>query len=292
MENSGYSADASCVVARVYDQISSRYDSHDEVCRQIGQRLLDRLDLLAIKPRTVLDLGCGTGYLLPRLLARYKKSRVIGVDISANMLAVAASRARWWRKPRLILADGHDLPLATNSVDLIVSNQMLPWCHSPHQVFAEMYRVLSPGGAVMFSACGPDTLMEYSKLWQAVDGGIHSFGLFDMHDLGDSMLGNGFLAPVLDRENMTVDYPSIMALEQELRCTGAVNVAFGRRRGLMGSSLRTRVQAEVKSAGRFPVSLELVQGHAWKGESKKVTQPENNEYRVSIDQIRQGIRKK
>lgn len=285
-----YQVESSDFVAKQFDRVAARYDQHDAVMQQVADRLLSRLDYLAVQPSVVLDLGCGTGRVLVRLKQCFKKAQIIGVDCSQGMLTAASRRLGWWRRPRLIPADAHNLPLASDSVDLIVSNLMLPWCQDPHQVFHEMHRVLKPGGAVLFSSCGPDTVIEYRKRIPSNDRAVHAFGLIDMHDLGDSMLSTGFSAPVLDRENIDVTYPSVAAFEEELRALGAANLAIGRRRGLIGTDLRKAIRRGLPRSERFHVTLELVQGHAWKAEQTDSATEAGGDFVISLDRVRQQMK--
>ena len=279
-------------VVRQFRRAADSFDAHAAVFESVAERLRERLDLLAIEPRRVLDLGCRSGYQLAALESRYPAATVIGVDPAPGAPPEVPSSWPAWlrRRPRQaprVAADPHRLPLATGSVDLIVSNLLLPWCHAPHAVFGEAARVLAPGGAFLFTSAGPDTLREYRAAWARIDAHLHGFGLIDMHDLGDAMLAAGFAAPVLDRDEIRVDYPSIDALQEELRRIGAANVAGGRRPGLMSPSVREVLRGGGDGTGaRFAVTLELVQGHAWKGELPVQRQGPDGERYVSIDSLR------
>jgi malonyl-CoA O-methyltransferase len=189
------------------------------------------------------------------------------------------------RVPQRVACDPHELPFADGSFDLVVSNLLLPWCHAPHRVFEEAARVLAVGGAFFFTSAGPDTLIEYRSAWAAIDSHLHCFGLIDMHDLGDTLMASGFAAPVLDRDNLQIDYPDIDALQHELQRLGGANVANGRRFGLMSPSVR-KALTTAAGTGRFPVTLELVQGHGWKGELRPAGVPADNDYRVSVESLR------
>ena len=278
-------------VVRQFRRAAATFDEHAAVFESVGERLRERLDLLAIAPARVLDLGCRSGYQLATLEARYPDATVIGIDPAPGVPPEAPSSWPAWlrRRPRQaprIAADPHRLPLANESVDLIVSNLLLPWCHAPHAVFAEAARVLAPGGAFLFTSVGPDTLREYRAAWARIDAHLHAFGLIDMHDLGDVLLAAGFAAPVLDRDEIRVDYPSIDALQEELRRVGAANVAGGRRAGLMSPAVRNVLRDQSPPEGRFPVTLELVQGHAWKGELPAQRKGEDGAQYVSVDALR------
>jgi malonyl-CoA O-methyltransferase len=153
-------------------------------------------------------------------------------------------------------------------------------------VFEEAARILKPGGAFMFTTAGPDTLMEYRDAWASIDSFAHSFGLIDMHDIGDSLMAAGFAAPVLDRDVLQVDYPSVSALQQELRCLGAANVASGRRLGLMAPSVLESLDSVTAAKDRFVVSLELVHGHGWKGELHPSRKNTDSEFKIPVDSLR------
>lgn len=277
-------------VIRSYNRCASAYEAHSEVIATVGRRLLKRLELLAVNPAVVLDLGCGAGRLLPDLRSRFNKSSVIGLDASSAMLGQARQQVgRWRNKARLICADAHQLPFEDASVDLIVSNLLLPWCQNHHRVLQEIHRVLHPGGALLFTAAGPDTLIEYRSLWASETDQQRSYGLIDMHDMGDAMLAAGFSAPVLDRENLTVDYPSVLACEEELRALGAINLSLLRQKGLQTPHRHQRV---LKGAGsdRFSVTLELVQGHAWKGDLPTQAKTESGSTAISFEAFRRSLR--
>ena len=65
---------------------------------------------------------------------------------------------------------------------------MLQWCLDLGPVFTELRRVLAPGGLLMFTTFGPDTLMELRASWAQVDGYTHVNQFIDMHDIGDSLV--------------------------------------------------------------------------------------------------------
>lgn len=277
------------VIKRQFAGSNDAFQHHNAVFQEISDRMLARLELLAIVPSRVLDLGCRDGYQLDALQSRFPKAHVIGADPAGSS---TLSSGRWWqRRPanRIITADPHKLPFADGCFDLLVSNMLLPWCHDPAAVFAEAARVLSENGAFMFTSAGPDTLQEYAHVWEQIDASQHVFGLVDMHKTGDEMLTAGFAAPVLDRETILVDYASIGALQDELRRVGAANVAIGRRTGLMSGAVR-KLLSNIEHTGRFKVTLELVQGHGWKGALSSSRKNSADEFSVSLDSLRQSLR--
>ena len=110
-----------------------------------GKKVLARLRLRG--DEVVLDAGCGTGRLTAELLEALPRGRVIGVDLSQNMLRSAREHLMPQREPRvsLITADLLHLPLG-GIFDGIVSTAAFHWVLDRDRLFAELYRVLVPGG--------------------------------------------------------------------------------------------------------------------------------------------------
>lgn len=277
-------------VRQALERARLSFVEHAAVFDNVGQRLRDRLDVVAATPTRILDLGCRNGYQLAGLAAQFPQASIVAVDPLAP--AAQSVAQRWWARLRQrrapvtrVTAELHDLPFDDGEFDLVISNLALPWCAEPPAVFREVSRVLVEQGAFFFSTAGPDTLHEYRALWAGIDGHAHSFGLVDMHDLGDAMLAAGFADPVLDRDDIIVDYPSLGALEGELRAVGAVNLARGRRRGLMAPSVRERLISMAETSARFPVTLELVQGHGWKVPPKPRAASHGIEQSIPLEQV-------
>lgn len=253
-------------VRESFERAAAGYDEAAVLQREVGERMLDRLDLVRLKPETVLDVGCGTGIATAALFKKYPKARVIGLDLAPAMLAIARRRAPWRRKLHGLCADAEALPLADASCDLLFSNLTLQWCAEPDRVFGECRRVLRPGGLLMFSTFGPDTLIELRQSWAAADGYNHVNAFIDMHDLGDAMLRVGLADPVVDMERFTLTYRDIGALMRDLKALGAHNVTAGRSRGLTGKGRLRMVRdtyERFRRDGLLPATYEVIYGHGW-----------------------------
>ncbi|MDQ1362279.1 MAG: malonyl-CoA O-methyltransferase, partial [Pseudomonadota bacterium] len=110
------------LIQRHFNDKASVYESSAILQREVGQRMLERLDYVALKPEVVLDAGCGTGRGTQSLMKRYRSAQVLAVDVSMNMLQQTRKKSGWWRKPSLFCSDAENLPLADNSVDMVYSN--------------------------------------------------------------------------------------------------------------------------------------------------------------------------
>lgn len=104
----------------------------------------------------VLDLGCGTGGSFALLR---KWGEVIGLDVS--LVALNFSRKRGMK--RLVLGDAQILPFSNNKFDLIAVLDVLEHLDNDFQSLKEIWRVLKPGGAVVF------TVPAFMSLWSVHD---------------------------------------------------------------------------------------------------------------------------
>jgi malonyl-CoA O-methyltransferase len=255
-------------VRRAFERAAAGYDSAAVVQREIGRRLLARLELMRIDPAVVVDLGSGTGATAIALTRRYRGARVVALDLALAMLQEVRRRRPWFSKLRCVAGDMERLPLADASVDLLFSNLMLQWATDVDAAFTEFHRVLRPGGLLLFTTFGPDTLRELRTAWSQVDGDTHVNAFIDMHDIGDALLRAGLRDPVMDLERLCVTYPDVRRLMHDLKAIGAHNVTSGRPRGLTGKGrLQRMVEAyeAYRRDGVLPATYEVVYGHAWGG---------------------------
>lgn len=252
-------------VRAAFERAAATYDAAAVLQRTVGERLLERLDLIKVTPARVLDVGSGTGYCSRRLQQRYRRAQVFGVDLAHGLARRATSKAGWFSRTRFVCGDAEALPLAERSMDIVLSNLTLQWCR-PDVVFRECMRVLRPGGVLMFTSFGPDTLRELRGAWRTVDAQPHVHTFIDMHDLGDALVRAGFGDPVMDMEHFTLTYTDVMSLLRDLKQIGAHHAGKERVRGLTGKGRFRRFQAayeQLRRDGKIPATYEVVYGHAW-----------------------------
>lgn len=258
-----------------FDRAAKTYDAAAVLQAEVRQRMLDRLNLIKISPELILDAGCGTGHASQALGKRFKQSRVVALDIALGMLRQTAQQQSLMRRllgrQASICADIEQLPLASQSVDLLWSNLAIQWCNDLDAAFSEMHRVLQPEGLLMFSTFGPDTLKELRQASASDPAHVHVSRFIDMHDIGDAIVRAGFSAPVLDVEHFTLTYNDVVAVMRDLKAIGAHNAADGRPRGLLGKGFLqqlTENYEQFRLAGKLPATFEVVYGHAWKPEAR------------------------
>jgi malonyl-CoA O-methyltransferase len=256
---------------RAFDRAAPRYDQAAGLQRDVANRLLERLDFIRIAPSRVVDVGAGTGYCTRDLGRRYPRASVVGVDIAPAMLTEALRRGpRLFGRQRFLCADAQRLALARDAFDLVFSSLTLQWCEDLPGTLAELWRVAAPGGLLLFSSLGPDTLQELRASWAAVDDHTHVNRFLDMHVVGDALVAAGFRDVVMDVDRVRRVYPDALGLMRELKALGAHNVTTGRPRHLLGRARLDRLRLAYEAyrgADGLPATYEVVFGHAWKPEA-------------------------
>lgn len=230
------------------------YQSAAFLAREAAKALLSRFGLMKLKPQRVVDMGCGVGEDVTALLQCFPKAQIIGVDLSIEFLCFGRKSSSF------IQADASILPFSSDSVDIVFSNMLLPWCASPLNFLREWRRILRPNGLIIFSCLGPSTFKEMAS-------GEFLPSLVDMHNVGDALLAVGFVDPVLEVEDITLDYRSEEQMQQELEYSGM----------LKPHTLRDHVKQ---------VTFEIVYAHAWCPAAKGFKADSKGEVRVPLSQLK------
>jgi len=116
-----------------------------------------------LEGKTVLDLGCGTGrdcYLLSQLVG--ESGQVIGVDMTDEQLSVARKHQEHQKEKfgfgqsnvkflHGYIEDLESLGIASESVDVVISNCVINLSPNKEKVFREIFRILKPGGELYYS---------------------------------------------------------------------------------------------------------------------------------------------
>jgi malonyl-CoA O-methyltransferase len=268
-------------IRHAFDRVASTFTGQDFLYREMSRRMVERLDMVRLQPEWILDVGCGLGADRLVLTQRFPAARWVGLDHSIAMLCAGAQVERaaagffqrllkpLHRTPALRLAaDMSALPFQSQQMDLLWSNAALHWLDDLPATFKEFNRVIRVGGLLMFSLFGPDTLKELRQAIRIAGGEadlrIHRF--VDMHDIGDMLVHGGFADPVMDMETLSLTYADPWQALKELKAAGSCVGLMDRFSGLTPRGFWSRVIEHWPrdSAGRYTLTFELVQGHAWK----------------------------
>ncbi len=137
----------------VYQWDAQDYERNSAQQRLWAQELIGKLALRG--DEAVLDVGCGDGKITAEIAAGLTAGRVLGVDLSAEMIALAQARfpARIYPNLRFQQADANRL-LFENEFDLAFSNATLHWLLDPFPALQGMARSLKPGGRILLQMGG------------------------------------------------------------------------------------------------------------------------------------------
>ncbi len=262
-------------VRRAFSRAARSYEAAAALQHAVEARLLESLDYLDQRtPQVVLDLGSGPGSAAAAMQRRWPKARVLALDLALPMLREARARAGWRplrRDVQRVCADARALPLAGDCVDVLFSNLCLQWVEDLPAVLAGFRRVLKPGGLLLISTFGPDTLQELRSAFVEAEEGTqtapHVSPFAGIAQIGDALMGAGFRDPVVDRETTVTSYPDLSTLMRGLRAIGATNALQARRQTLTGKARFARAAAAYRAqsgvAGTLPATWETITAMAW-----------------------------
>ena len=246
---------------------------------EIADRMLQKLAIVKLDVRDVLIVPDFPGRHLASFAKRYPKANIFSLTedgiSSFNMWCLKASSN--WRS----VFGGNAASLATyqekgkfnlpdNSVDLVFSNLLLQDLPDPKHFLQECWRVLREGGLLTFSYLGPDTGKELHALESGLIQLNNLISPWDMHDMGDALLGERFSDPVMDMEFISLDYE-----------TDALLLIDANALKLLQKSGEQKI-----GKGVLPkkMTLEVVYGHAW-AIGKNLAKAKDNVAYIDINQI-------
>ncbi len=260
--------------------------------QEAQRRLHERLDVLNVAPKQILDAAprAGTGTIA--LAKRYPLAMLIGHCASQFSLMMLKGKytgnvfqrmVRAYRgKPEARIAWLPVVPAA--QYDLIVCNLALTWVANPAEQLRFWSEQLAPGGVLLFSAFGPDTARSVREA--AVQAGWTTPiapDFVDMHDYGDMMVQAGLSTPVMDVERMQLTYPTAQRLR--LDTAGLMgNLHPQRLAGLAGKARFAALEKALDAQQPVPLGVELVFGHAWKPLQDKPAKRDTST--VSLDSLK------
>jgi SAM-dependent methyltransferase len=239
--------------------------------REIGDRLLERLDEVRRRFAWVLDLGCRDGSLARAVARRPGIERVIQADVSPAFARLAHAGNRFFPT---VVADEEMLPFAPGSFDLVVSNLALHWVNDLPGALIQLRHALRPDGLLLAAMFGGETLTELRQALLSAEiteeGGAsprvspHA----DIRDAGSLLQRAGFALPVVDRDRIQVTYEHVFSLMADLRLMGETNALRERRRGFtrratMLTAAEEYLRRYADSSGRLIANFDIVYLTAW-----------------------------
>ena len=245
-------------VRRQRRRAAVKFCDHDFLFREIKDRLTDRLRDINRTFETTLNLGARCPVLSERA--------VITADLTAAYCDTSTL-------PYIVI-DEEFLPIATDSLDLVVSNLCLHWTNDLPGALLQIRQALKPDGLFLAAFFGGDTLIELrSSLMKAeieIAGGagprISPFT--DIRDASGLLQRAGFALPVTDQDTITVTYENAFKLMADLRGMGESNALVEMPHAVPNRLLFTRA-AEIyherfaDEEGLIPATFQVIYLHGW-----------------------------
>lgn len=238
----------------------------DFLHRRVAEDLAERLSLVQRRFAIGVDLGGFEGQLADAVRAGAQVDRLIRVERDAVFLGAGFEA---------VVGDEEALPLADDSVDLVVSSLSLHLTNDTPGAFVQIRRALKPDGLFLAAVLGGESLSELrASLLQAeaeISGGasprVAPFA--DLRDLGGLLQRTGFALPVIDQDRLVVRYDTMFALLADIRALGLANMLRDRSRRPVSRALFLRaaqIYAERFSDpdGRVRATFDIVFLSGWK----------------------------
>ncbi len=225
--DSSLSPSLKVILSRIHGEVLSRYYG----CGLITPEFLQDC--------TVLDLGCGAGrdvYAIAQMVG--EQGRVIGVDMTAEQLAVAQEYKDYHREvfgfenANTEFKHGYiekldELGIADNSVDVIVSNCVINLSPDKEAVLKQAYRLLKPGGEMYFSDVYADRRIPDELAQDALLYGECLSGALYWQDFENLAKNCGFTdSRIVESRAITIDNPEITKAVGDIKFTSVTYRLF------------------------------------------------------------------
>ena len=264
------------VVRRSFGRAAGTYSDAATMQREVSAKAFARLDGVGLRPASILDAGCGTGFALPHMAACFPDARRVALDLALPMLLVARNAnigagVGDGVSHDFVCGDISALPFAASAFDLVWSNLAVQWINDLSPAFVELLRVLRPGGLLSFTTIGPATLPELRGAFSNTDEHTHFSRFVDATRIAAMLAVAGFVDCVVESEPFVLTYADGMAMMRDLRAIGATNATHGRPRGLTGRARWHRMlealEATPRREGRIPATFEIIYVRARKSQA-------------------------
>jgi SAM-dependent methyltransferase len=158
---------------KIWGNLAAMYETWTEV-DGYGETLTQAIGSIGINPKTILDMGTGTGFVARKLKTVFLGASVVGTDISNEMISVAEHLAMTeGLEIRFVQGDSEHLDLEDGSFDLVALQNSLPFPD-------EIMRLVAPGGVALFvvSLAGPWAQLGWPSLAERFEqaGATETYG--------------------------------------------------------------------------------------------------------------------
>ncbi len=243
-------------VARQFSRAAKTYDHAAQLQNEMAQRLIEEIPAQRIGK--LVDLGCGTGWALQQI-AKLNRFELTAIDLAPGMIEIAKTRV-----PGAVFhcGDLESTPLENDSADLVFSNAAIQWCDLASAI-SEFKRLCRPGGLILFSTFGPETLKEIRTAWRAVETRPNRVHEFESAQAVESAINQvGLQSPHVRSHTHQLTFHSVDDLLASIKKLGATNASSTRPTGLLGTGryrdFRAFLEQQLTHDHRLKLTFECI----------------------------------
>lgn len=199
------------VIKRRFATAAMAYDQHAFLQRDVADTLIHKLkENIIHPPQSILEIGCGTGYLTNQLGHLFTQSYIVGLDLAPTMLNVCQKA---YSQGNYLAADGEQLPFI-EPFDLIASSLCLQWFQQPE---ASLKNLIKLGKNLALTTFGPQSFREWHEICQQYNIPIRTQKFLSIEALSQ-IFGNSYSI-----ESLLIQKPFTgwQAFWQQIRAIGA-----------------------------------------------------------------------
>jgi malonyl-CoA O-methyltransferase len=210
------------VIQQKFSRAADTYDNYAKVQAEVAGKLAVKLPKQQCI-NNILEIGCGTGNFTSMLAARFPGAKIVALDFSPEMLTLARRKLQG---PNLefICAEGEQFleDAREKSFDLVVSNGSLQWFTHLDRSLHDISRILVPGGFIVCSIFGPQSLTELGKGLRALKILQNSLAAQTFPDLDElrRQLHASIPESNIEEEFIKKEYRSVHDLLHHIKKTG------------------------------------------------------------------------
>ncbi|MEM6781123.1 MAG: methyltransferase domain-containing protein [Pseudomonadota bacterium] len=194
------------IIAANFGRCAETYERYAEIQRDAAETLAGFLP--DIEAPSILETGCGTGFLTENLFQKYPDGDFLITDLSADMVAYAKRKFEDSQaKATFQVMDGENVE-SDKTFDLIVSNMTVQWFEDPISGLEKLKSHLKTNGKIFFTSLGPNSFIEWRRT-------LKKLGLPEGVSTGASLPGK-----IHDDERF-IFYPSTLSFLKSVKVIGA-----------------------------------------------------------------------
>ena len=171
------------------------------------------------------------------------------------------------------------IPFDTGFFSCVLALPLLP-VEDKEFFFTEVLRVLVDDGLFAFTSFGPGTLRKFYEKLSNLGKGSNCEVPIDKHDLGDILIKLGFESPILASSNIVLKYSDPGKAYEEMRRFLYLSPSFKKNCAAQGRTLKNIILQSFEhckdKSGSIALNIELIAGHAWKGNKGSRKTVDNN----------------